>query len=131
MNIYPEKKKILIIDDESGFTEMVKLNLEATGKYLVRCENNGMRAVDAAQEYQPDLILLDIIMPETDGTDICWRIKEQEELQTVPVVFLTATVRKNEVEAQHGDIGGYAFLAKPTTVEELTECIESHLNPNS
>jgi len=130
MNIYPEKKRILIIDDESGFTEMVKLNLEATGQYLVRAENNGVRAVDVALEYQPDLILLDIIMPGTDGTDICWSLREHEQLHHVPIIFLTATIRKNEVQDRPDDIGGYAFLAKPATIEELTKCIETHLNMN-
>ncbi len=131
MNPYFEKKRILIIDDEAGFAEMVKLNLEATGQYLVRTENVGGRAVDVALEYQPDLILLDIVMPETDGTDICWRLKEEEQLQKVPIVFLTATIRKNEVEAQHGAIAGHAFLAKPATMEELTACIEEQLHSPS
>ena len=123
-----EKRKILIIDDEPAFTEMVKLNLEATGRYEVKSENEGMHAVEAALMYRPDLILLDIVMPGVEGPDIVCKIREHDAIQGTPVVFLTATVRKEEMD-DTGKIGGHIFLAKPTTIDELIDCIETQLNP--
>lgn len=131
METSPDKKRILIIDDEQGFTEMVKLNLEATGNYLVRTENRGANALAAALIYKPDLILLDIIMPDTEGPDICNQFRQHIKLEDIPVIFLTATVRKDEVDAHQGKIGGHAFLAKPSSFEELVKCIEAHLKIRS
>jgi DNA-binding response OmpR family regulator len=119
--------KILIVDDEPGFTEMVKLNLEATGRYNVRIENDSKKAEFAALEYLPDIILLDIIMPDMEGPDIVDEIRKHNIIKKVPIVFLTATVTHDEVKAQGGCIGGHKFLAKPTTVKELIDCIEHHL----
>jgi len=124
------KKKILIIDDEPGFTEMVKLNLEATGNYLVKVENRGVRALQSALAYHPDLILLDIIMPDSEGPDICYQLQNHNSLQNTPIVFLTATIRKDEVASQNGNVGGHAFLAKPSNLKELIDCIENHLRPS-
>jgi len=120
------KKKILIIDDEPGFTSMVKLNLETTGRYEVMIENDSQQAVATAAAYQPDLILLDIIMP-VEGPDVLCQLRKSEALQDVPVVFLTATVRREEVAHENGHIGGHPFLAKPGTVDELITCIDEEL----
>ena len=122
-----KKKKILIVDDEEGFTEMVKFNLEAAGGYEVRTENKGAKALDSALEYRPDLILLDVIMPDAEGPDVVNQIRNNRFLKNTPVVFLTATIRKDEVDQEKGRVGGYAFLAKPGTIQELIECIEKQL----
>lgn len=119
--------RILIVDDEPGFTEMVKLNLEATGRYNVRTENDSEKALSAALEYLPDIILLDIIMPGREGPDIVAEIRKHNIIKQIPIVFLTATVTRDEVKAESGNIGGHEFLAKPTTVKELIDCIDHHL----
>jgi len=122
----PEKKKILIIDDEVSFTRMVKMNLEKTGTFDVRVENRAVAALPAAREFRPDLVLLDVIMPNMDGGDVAKQIKRDRNLKTTPIVFLTATVSKREA----GDIGlssgGELFLAKPVSVEALIACINEH-----
>jgi len=82
-----DKKRILIVDDEKDFTQMVKLNLEETGKYIVRTENIGRQALAAAREFKPHIILLDIVMPDTDGGEIAHNISLDEELSRIPVVF--------------------------------------------
>ena len=119
--------KILIIDDEPGFTEMVKLNLEATRLYNVRVENDPRKAVFSALEFLPDMILLDIVMPGIEGPDIVDDMRKHDIIAKVPIVFLTATITHDEVEEQKGCIGGHEFLAKPTTVKELIDCIEHHM----
>ena len=122
------KKRILIVDDEPPTTRLIRLNLEQTGRYEVREENDSVRVIAVAQEFQPDLILLDVVMPNLDGGDVVARLKTDPRLKHVPVVFLTATVRKSEVDTHGGIIGGFPFLAKPATAKELVECIERQLN---
>ncbi len=122
-----DKKKILIIDDEEGFTKLVKLNLEETGEYAVRVENNSNNAFMAAKEFKPDLILLDIMMPGMDGGDVASELKSDNTLKGIPVVFLTAIIKEDEIDSQDGSVGGHPFIAKPISVEELIKCIEKNI----
>ena len=121
------KKKILIIDDEKGFTEVAKLNLEETGSFEVQIENRGSQGLAAAQEFQPDLILLDIIMPDMDGGQVANQLKADEATRDIPIIFLTAAVTGTEVDSHGGLIGGHPFIAKPGSIEELIACIEEQL----
>lgn len=125
------KKKILIIDDEESFTRVVKLNLEAIGRYEVRIENKGSLGLKAAKEFKPDLILLDIFMPDEEGSEVALQLKEDYAVKKIPVVFLTAAVRKEEAKASFGVIGGHPFLAKPVTVQELVSYIEENIDKPS
>ena len=122
----PEKKRILIVDDEASFARMVKLNLEKTGAYEVRVENKATYAVPAAREFKPDVILLDVIMPAMDGGDVANQIKRDRNLKGTPIIFLTATVSKREAGDVGFNSGGELFLAKPISVETLIHCIEEH-----
>jgi DNA-binding response OmpR family regulator len=118
------KKRILVVDDEPAITRMVKLNLERTGDYEVRTENQGSMTVSAAKEFKPDLIFLDIMMPDMDGDEVSALLKEDEELSTIPFIFMTAIVTKDETEAMGTNIGGNEFLAKPVKTDELIATIE-------
>lgn len=122
-----EKKKILIIDDEVNFTQMVKLSLAATGKYIVRIENKGSGGLAAAKEFKPDLILLDIMMPDIPGGDVVFQLNNDEETEEIPIVLLTAIVKAEEVEEHKGIMTGLPIIAKPVTVEELVDCIEKNI----
>ncbi len=121
------KKKILVVDDEASLTRMLRKNLEATGKYEVREENFGALAYASAQQFQPDLVLLDVMMPDMDGGAVGAQIKADANLKDVPIVFLTAIVQKGEAAATGSDIGGSTFLAKPVQLEGLIACIEDKL----
>lgn len=118
------KRRILVIDDEEGFTKLIKLNLERTGKYEVRTENKGLLGLAAAREFKPDLIFLDIIMPDIDGGDVCYQLENDWETKGIPIVFLTAVAKKEEVRDGRGTIGGHSFIAKPVSARELIDCIE-------
>lgn len=122
-----DKKKILIIDDEKGFTEIVKLNLESTGKYDVRIENNATDALFTSLQFRPDLVLLDVIMAQKEGPDVVAEIKADPRLSETPIIFLTATVTQEEVDAEGGIIGGHPFVAKPSNLETLLSSIEKHM----
>jgi DNA-binding response OmpR family regulator len=122
-----EKKKILIVDDEVNFTKLVKLNLEETGRYEVRTENKGRRAFAVAKEFKPDLILLDIVMPDVQGDDVACQLVNDEVTKNIPILFLTAVVTKEEAKIHSGVIGGRPFIAKPVNAKELIESIEKHI----
>ncbi len=121
-----EKKRILIVDDESGFTRLMKLTLERTGDYIVREQNDGTKALETAREFRPDLILLDIVMPKIDGGDVARQIQADGSLSKSKIVFLTAIVSKKE--AVDGNlIGGFPFMAKPVSLDALVKFIEANL----
>jgi len=105
------KKRILVVDDEPSITRLLKLNLEQTGNYEVREENLGAQALDAAREFKPDLVLLDVMMPDMDGGDVAAGLKQDPALRKTPVVFLTAAVKKEELGAPEGKIGGRMYIA--------------------
>ena len=117
------KKRILLIDDEPSFTRMLKLNLEETGAYEVKAENSGTQGLAAARQFKPDLILLDIVMPDMSGGEVAFEIENDRNTKNTPVVFLTAAAKKED----EGVISGRTILAKPVTVEEVVDCIEKNL----
>lgn len=120
------KKRILLVDDEKSFTALLKLNLEDTGSYEVRVENWPEDALSAAREFQPNLIFLDIIMPRLPGGNVAAMIKADPTLKDTPIVFLTAAVRKHQVEENDGIICDLPCLAKPASLEMVVEMIEKH-----
>lgn len=122
------KKRILVIDDEVNLTQMVKLNLEAVGDYKVETENEGANAIETAKRFKPDLIFLDLIMPDIEGSDVARHLKAEPGFKNVPIVFFTATITSEEVKKKGGIVGGQTFLAKPVSLKQLVECIERHTN---
>jgi len=121
-------KRLLLVDDEEPFTRLVKLNLEQTGRYTVRIENDGAKALATAREFAPDLILLDVIMPDADGGEVAALIKADAALKTVPIIFLTAAVSQKELDGPSGMIGGRMFIAKPVNKRSLIELIDQQLS---
>ena len=121
------KKKILVVDDEANLTKMLKRNLEATGKFEVQTENQGSNAVSAAKAFAPDLILLDVMMPDADGGEVASEMGDDPALSGIPIVFLTAIVTKEEVDESGGVISGRPFVAKPVKTDDLVKIIESNL----
>lgn len=126
-----EKKDInvLVIDDEESFTFFVKLNLQAATRYdfKVTTANNGKEGLKLARTIKPDLILLDIMMPNMTGPEVAEKLLVDPGTKNIPIIFLTAIVQKNEVAEDAGIIGGREFIAKPVGKEELISRIESTL----
>lgn len=117
------KRRILIVDDEPSFTRLLKLNLEQTGAYEVRAVHQGQRGLEAALEFKPDLILLDVIMHDMDGGEVAAQLKADPRVNKTPIVFLTAVVSPHETGERSEMIGGYPFLAKPIHTDQLLACI--------
>jgi CheY-like chemotaxis protein len=118
-------KRILVVDDEVGFTRLLKLTLEHTGRYEVREVNDGTQARAVAREFKPDLVLLDIVMPKIDGGDVAAQLQADSITCNTAIVFLTAIV--SQKESDKDNIGGFPFIGKPISVDALVETIEEHL----
>jgi two-component system OmpR family response regulator len=119
-------KKVLIIDDETAFTNIVKLTLEGKGSYEVEVVNDSRLAIAAARKFWPDIIILDVVMPELDGGEVHTQFTADPVLKHIPIIFLTAIVRKKEVDEHAGMIGGSFYLAKPVSADDLVHAIEQH-----
>ncbi len=120
------KKRIFIIDDEPSITRTTKVNLERTGAYTVGTVNHAFHALAAAREFQPDLILLDVMMPEIDGAELATEFQSDPVLGRVPIVFLTAIVSGQETGGRYLESGGQTFVAKPVNLDALIQCIEDN-----
>jgi len=121
-----EKRRILIVDDDSDSTHLVKILLEKTGSYVVLEENDSAAAHQSARSFRPDVILMDIMMPKTDGAELAVQIEADPELQGTPIIFLTALITKPETN--NGlRIEGHRSLAKPINIPELIDYIEESL----
>lgn len=125
MSFRKQSRRILIVDDEPGFTHLFRMTLERAGGFDVREVNNPMDAVAAARDFRPDLIFLDVVMPHLDGGDVAVRLREDPLVGRVPLVFLTAIVSERESGDQ--TIAGIPFLPKPISLGTLRECIREHL----
>ncbi len=118
-------KKILVVDDEKDIVEMLKYNLEKEG-YSVISALNGIRALEQARENKPDLILLDIMMPEMDGWEVCKQLMKDERTSTIPVIFLTA--KGSEVDEVVGlELGADDYIIKPISIRKLIARVKTAL----
>lgn len=123
---FNQRRRVLVIDNDRDTTRLMKILLEKRGDYFVLEENDSARAHQTAREFRPNVILLDIVMPETDGGEVASRIENDAELRGIPIIFLTALVTQSE--AQSGlEINGRSFLSKPISIPELVGAIEQHL----
>jgi two-component system sensor histidine kinase/response regulator len=121
-----KKSKILIVDDSVDTVELLKKRFYSEG-YDTGEAYNGEEGLQKVQEYNPDLIVLDVMMPKMDGYEVCQRLKRDEKTKYIPVLMLTA---KGEVEhkVKGLDIGADDYLAKPFDYKELSARIRSLLS---
>lgn len=112
-----DSAKILVIDDQPEVLEIVSEFLKKEG-YQVMTESSGVKGIEKAKSFRPDLILLDIIMPKMDGYEVCRALKEKEGTKNIPVIFLTGK-DVNEDHHQSFQVGGDMFIKKPFTGEGL------------
>ena len=120
------KKKILIVDDEVSITKLLKYALERSGRYEVHCENEGANIFPAIRSFLPDIIILDVNLPDAQGGDISASLQEDPTLQKIPVIFLTGMISQEEVQSGL-TIAGRPAVAKPVNFEVLIQCIEANL----
>ena len=124
------RKKILIIDDEKDFTYFIKENLQLISNYNVITARRGRKGIRAALKENPDLILLDIMMPGIDGFEVLKRLKENDKTYHIPVIMLTA---KDDDESKLKSSGLYAddYIVKPVETKILRTKIHNILSPSA
>lgn len=122
------KKKIMVVDDEPDQVYTIQQFFEFSGKYEVIGANSGMECVEVLKNEKklPDLILLDIMMPERSGWDVFAQLKEKTEWREIPIIFLTALT--DEYSKGFGSISADDYIEKPYDLEELKKRIEKVLN---
>jgi two-component system OmpR family response regulator len=119
--------RILLIDDEVALTRLFKRALEQTGECEVRIANSGTQGLAALREFRPDLVFLDIIMPDMRGTDVLAAMRADPQFDGIRVVFLTAVPPHDRLVSgdpahERSLLAGCPYLAKPVTaVEALAE----------
>lgn len=115
--------KVLVVDDEEDILELLKYNLKKEG-YDVKTASNGVRAVEVAKTYVPDVVLLDIMMPNQDGVETCRQLRENPDLHRTFILFLTArTEEYSEIAAF--DVGADDYIVKPIKPRALMSRISA------
>ncbi|MEK6715783.1 MAG: response regulator [Candidatus Omnitrophota bacterium] len=121
------KAKILIIDDEKSVCKLLKFIMERTKKYEVWATTSPIEGINLAKRNHPDLILLDIIMSEMDGTEVAVRLSDDPSTKDILIVFVSVLANQQEIENKKGFIGGHPFISKPLNTKILMARIESLL----
>jgi adenylate cyclase len=106
-----EQKKILVIDDEKDICSILKIELEATN-FNVKTVLSGKKGLEIVKEFNPDIIILDLMMPEMDGFEVCGQLKQSEITSSIPIVVLTA-IDQEEAVKKAFDLGASGYLIKP------------------
>ncbi|HEY9685330.1 MAG TPA: response regulator transcription factor [Oculatellaceae cyanobacterium] len=109
--------RILVIDDDQAIAELVKVNLELLG-HIVTTANDGIKGLALAQQQRPDLVVLDVMMPDLDGFTVCQRLRQNPQTHPIPILMLTALgMTKDKVTGF--DSGADDYLVKPFEIPEL------------
>jgi CheY-like chemotaxis protein len=132
-----DKKKILMIDDEHEICDLVKSVLEHTGRFEVVTSTRAQEGVHLAKSYKPDLILLDVMMPDMEGTEVARLLCEDEQTKAITIVFVTAIaipmafmaslVSNEELKHKADPVGGHYFIQKPISPKELIQRLDEIL----
>lgn len=125
MDSVPPKANILIVDDTPENLRLLSTALTQRG-YKVRNAINGSLALIGATEDPPDLILLDIKMPDLDGYEVCMRLKERDATRSIPVIFLSSLIEVFD-KVRAFEVGGVDYITKPFQIEEVVARIENQL----
>jgi two-component system, OmpR family, response regulator len=119
----PALNRILYVEDEPDIQAVAKLALEMIGGFTVELCSSGQEAVRKAATFQPDLVLLDVMMPGMDGPTIFQALRKQPQTAAVPIAFMTAKVQTDEVERYTG-MGAIGFVAKPFDPMKLADTVK-------
>lgn len=119
------KKKILIVEDEESLLKLESILLTSKG-YEVKGVPNGLAALQSLSELKPDLILLDVMLPEIDGFEVCRRIKENPDTTHIPIIMLTAKKSREDM-ARGEQVGADWYITKPFKSAMVIETIQRFL----
>jgi two-component system, OmpR family, response regulator len=117
-------ERVLCVEDERDIREVIRLSLEKVGGLTICLCASGSEAMEKAEGFQPDLIMLDVMMPEMDGPTTLAALRSKEAFTSTPVIFMTAKVQKQEVE-RYRSLGAVEVIAKPFQPMKLAEQLRS------
>jgi len=118
-----ELSKILYVEDERDIAQVARLALETVGGFVLEECENGRVALEKGPAFQPDLVLMDVMMPEMDGPTALIEMRKTEELKDVPVIFMTAKVQPAEI-AEYKEMGAVDVIPKPFDPMTLAEQVK-------
>ncbi len=122
------QKKILIVEDEESLLKLESILLTTKG-YLVQGATTGLAALEAIASETPDLILLDIMLPELDGFEVCKQVKKNPQTRHIPIIFLSAKKTPEDL-ARSKEVGADQYITKPFKSARVMEAIEKLLEQN-
>lgn len=114
------KRKSLVVDDDEELVELIRDALELDGRFEVRTANNGFDAGMMVKEYRPDILVLDVMLPDINGREVCQRVRSDSALDDVKIICISGMVEQDKV-ADLRAAGADEFMQKPFEVEKLVE----------
>jgi len=119
------KRKVLIVDDDPDLVDMMSKVLEDDGRFEVRIAANGFDAGMMVKEYRPDLIVLDVMLPDINGKEVCQRVRADNTLEDVRIICISGMIEDDKIQ-ELKDSGADDFLHKPFEIEELIDrmCVQ-------
>lgn len=122
-----KKTRILLIEDDLDMAEAIRLRLEANDFEII-VAHDGMEGLNKARTENPDLIILDVMLPKLDGFNLCRMLKFDEKHKSILIIILSAKVQKTDIE-RGKEVGADAYITKPFKAEELLAKIKELINP--
>ena len=114
------KRKVLVVDDDPDLVELIVSVLEADRRFETRVANNGFEAGMVVKEYCPDIIVLDVMLPDINGKEVCMRVRSDESLTKVKIICISGMVEQNKIDELQ-EAGADDFLQKPFATDELID----------
>jgi len=114
------KRKVLIVDDDVELVELLKDVFDRDGRFEIRTANNGFDAGMQVKEFRPDLMVLDVMLPDINGKEVCQRVRSDKNLDAVKIICISGMVEQDKI-SELTDAGADDFMHKPFTVDSLLE----------
>ncbi|MBI5815226.1 MAG: response regulator [Nitrospinae bacterium] len=123
-------QKVLIVDDDPNISLLVRMTLARKKEYKIATAGSGKEALEKVAADQPDIILLDIMMPDMDGFEVCRRLKKEDKTRFIPIIMISAKTELGD-KLQGMDVGANDYITKPFNPEELLARVAAHLRIKS
>ena len=114
------KRKVLIVDDDVELVELLKDVFDRDGRFDIRTANNGFDAGMQVKEFKPDLMVLDVMLPDINGKEVCQRVRSDKKMDEVKIICISGMVEQDKI-SELTDAGADDFMNKPFTVDSLLE----------
>ena len=125
-NLDSGKKKVLVVDDDAEIVELISDILTRDGRFEIKTASSGYEAGMATQQFRPDLILLDYMLPDVNGNVVCQTIRSNPEFENTRIIIVSGVIKQDEID-QLLKSGAQQFIKKPFSISELTETVDGAL----